>query len=379
MTFDLRSGVKLYDNNWFLRHGLCEEALADRLAGLGVTYVLSQSRWLPMEDSAVQSRVDPAVAARYARLDDRRLRDLLRQRGIAYVGVLNICFDPVYAAANPQDATLDQWGRTHEMTDWYHGVAPDREANLAAKAAMLRDAVAALDPDGIHLGFVRWPGLWETWLPGDRRADKPEYGYDARTLRRFSAETGIALASDDPAAAARQIGREHRAAWTDFRVRTVATMIGDLRRAVHAVRPGTPISINTLPFFRSDFDDAVAEVFGQDVAALAPVVDVFEVMAYHQILARDAAWPEAVARDVRARSGKKAVSTVQAAPLYLQGMHAGRGRAETIDAAEFSAVLDALEESPVDGVCLFTFTQLLDRAETADGMAMLERLGRFRR
>ena len=375
---DLRCGVKLYDNDWFVRHGLSEDNLADMLAGLNISYVIAQSRLLPMQDSAVKSHVSAAERERYARLDDLALRQALQERGISYVAVLNICFDPVYGAAHPEDAAVDQWGGRLEQVDWYYGIPPDRERNLAGKAALLRDATTALDPDGIHLGFIRWPGFWETWLPGDRRSDKPEYCYGPLSLKRFAATAGVALGCDDPVRAAAQIARGHREKWTAFKCEATAAAIARLRLAVRAVRPGTPISINTLPFFCDDFGGAVTEVYGQDVARLASVVDVFEVMAYHQIVARDAGWPAAVASDIKARSGQATVCTVQAEALYLDGMHAKRGRTPTIDAAEFSAVLDAIEPTPVDGLCIFTMTQLLDRAETSDGRAMLERLRRFR-
>lgn len=331
-----------------------------------------------MEDSAVKSRVSAEEAARYATLEDLRLRELLRERGIAYAGVLNICFDPAYDLAHPDEAAVDQWGQPHQQTDWYYGVAPDREGNLARKEAMLREATMRLDPDGIHLGFVRWPGFWETWLPGDRRVDKPDYGYSPATPDRFEAATGLCLGTRDPVAAAERIGRSHRDEWAAFKCDTTRAMIGRLRNAVREIRPGTPISINTLPFFADDFDGAVREVYGQDVALLADVVDTFEVMAYHQILARDAGWPARVADDIRRRSGQAAICTVQAEPIYLDGMHAGRGRSPSIDATEFSEMLDALETSAADGLCIFTFTQLLDRAATDDGPAVLDRLRRFR-
>lgn len=378
MAFDLRSGVKIYDNDWFVRHHLSEEALADYLADLNLTYVLAQSRLLPMEDSAVKSRVSDAERRRYNQLDDFRLRRLLAERGIAYVAVLNICFDPVYGADHPEDVAVDQWGDPHRQTDWYFGVPPDRERNLANKEALLRTAVKELDPDGVHLGFIRWPGFWETWLPGDNRSDKPDYCYSSQTLQRFSTATGVELNWADPVDAAATIAREHQAVWTKFKCSTTADAIGRLRRAVHEVRADTPISINTLPFFAGEFDAAVTEVFGQDVETLGSVVDIFEVMAYHQILARGPEWPAEITADIRRRSGNPAICTVQAAPLYLDGIHAGHGRREIIDAAEFAATLGALETSSADGLCVFTLTQLLDRSETDEGRLMLERLRRFR-
>ncbi|MBB3977712.1 hypothetical protein GGQ64_002918 [Rhizobium azooxidifex] len=144
------------------------------------------------------------------------------------------------------------------------------------------------------------------------------------------------------------------------------------------IKGGLQYSINTLPFFRSDFGNAVEEVFGQNAAMLASVVDVFEVMAYHQILGRSENWPAEVATDIINRSGQKAICTLQAKALYLEGMHAGRGRSFDISAPEFALALAAMEQSPVEGACVFTFTDLLDMRETAKGKAMLAALKSFR-
>ena len=42
--FDPRVGMEIYDNVWYLRHRLEPEEAADILAGMGVTFVLAQSR-----------------------------------------------------------------------------------------------------------------------------------------------------------------------------------------------------------------------------------------------------------------------------------------------------------------------------------------------
>lgn len=99
MALNLRSGVKIYDDEWFVRLDLPEEASADWLAGLGFTYVLAQSHHLPMADSAVRSSVREVERERHAQLDDLRFRRLLAERDIGHVAVLNLCFDPAWSAA----------------------------------------------------------------------------------------------------------------------------------------------------------------------------------------------------------------------------------------------------------------------------------------
>ena len=119
-------------------------------------------------------------------------------------------------------------------------------------------------------------------------------------------------------------------------------------------------------------------MFGQDIARLGAVVDVFEVMAYHQIMRQDATWAAAVATDIHHRGRRRTLCTIQARPLYLDGMHAGRGRSPTLGADEFARCGDAVEASPVDGLCLFTFADFLALRESADGRRMIDRIRRFR-
>jgi hypothetical protein len=378
-ALDLRCGVKIYDNDWFLRHKMSAEQTADFLADWGVTYVIAQSKFLPMSNSAVTSSVSDEDRRAYDALDDRHFRDLLGERGIAYSAVLNVCFDPAFAVAHPELAAIDQWGKPIEMQDWYIGIPPDREENLAHKIGLLEKAVVGLQPDAIHLGFIRWPGFWETWLDGDRRADKPEYCFSARTLDRFVADTGTDVATRDPVAAARNIQGNYRQAWTEWKCRQTVKAIGKIREALARHKRGLEYSINTVPFFQADFDNAVEEVFGQNIAMLGSVVDIFEVMAYHQILAKPPTWPAAVAADIKGRSGRQAICTLQARALYLEDMHAGKGRQSDISAEDFGVALDALAASPVDGACVFTLTDLLDIRETEKGRAMIDSLRNFRR
>jgi len=60
-------------------------------------------------------------------------------------------------------------------------------------------------------------------------------------------------------------------------------------------------------------------------------------------------------------------------------MHAGRGRSTKISAEELGRAVDALEKSVVDGMCIFTFSQLLEIRQTDEGRKMVDRVARFRR
>jgi hypothetical protein len=377
--FNPRLGMKIYDNAWYLKYALESDQAADILAGMGVTFVLAQSRLLPMQDTAIESEVTPEESKRFEKLDDRVFRDSLADRGIAYFSSLNFGFDPRLIAAHPELLPVDQFGRREEKVDWYVGLPPDRKPNLDHKIALLEPAVRALMPDGVHLGFIRWPGFWEIWLPDVKRADMPDYCYGAQTLWRFCEDMKVDLPVHDPVAAARMIAENHRTRWRDWKCAQTVKAVGAIRNRLSAVKPDIRIVLNTLPFFLADFDNAVEEVFGQSPSQLSAVADVFEVMAYHQILRRSPAWPGEIGTDIRRRSGKTTVCTVQGSALYLDGMHAHRGRAASITTDEFIRCLDGVEASEADGLCVFTFTDFLAMRATADGRRRIARLQAFRR
>lgn len=376
---DLRLGMKIYDNAWFLDYGMSAGQLADFLAELGVSYIIAQSQYLPMQNNAVQSAVSQEQQTRYVRLDDLDLRRKLAERGILYFGCLNICFDPAFAARHPGCITVDQFGIPMQQQDWYLGIPPVRHANLTHKATLLSEATRMLQPDGIHLGFIRWPGFWETWLPDVQRANMPDYCYEEQTLHRFCADTDIDLPCHNAVAAARLIASHHRAAWRDWKCGITVEAIRYLKNTVQAQKPDTRIAINTLPFSRNDFDNAVEEVFGQDIHRLSEVVDIFEVMAYHQILRRDEYWPAAISRDIASRTAQQVICTLQARPLYLDGPHSGRSRSAQLSADEFGRAVQALADSPVDGLCVFTLSDFLAMRNTQHGRDMLALLRQFRR
>jgi hypothetical protein len=362
-------GMKIYDNDWYLRFGLSYDDAAKLLRDWGVTFVIAQSRLMPMPDSAVKSEVPPELIERYAAYDDRKFRDALGRVGILYIPSCIMFFDPAALAADPSLAAIDAAGQRMERIDWYVGIPPTRRSHVAVKLRAIATAMRLLEPDGIHLGFMRWPGFWELWMPHHRREDFPEYSYDRETLQRFQAETGVLLPTLDPVAAASFINEKAREVWTDWKCRVVVEVIREVKETARRFRPGIQVVLNTLPFGRFDFDNAVEKVFGQRFELLADVVDVFEVMAYHQILNRPAEWIPRIGEEVKGRTGRTAVCTLQAAPLYLEGMHAKEKRARTLGAAEFGRATDLVANSSVDGMVFFIWTdflrQLLDHGDSS--------------
>jgi hypothetical protein len=124
--------------------------------------------------------------------------------------------------------------------------------------------------------------------------------------------------------------------------------------------------LNTLPFGAEDFDGAQEKVFGQHIEALANVVDVFEVMTYHQILKRPTSWLPKIGEQVKSRSERKTVCTLQARPLYLNGIYAKDNRSPRLDVEEFAEAVRAVEDSSLDGIVVFVWSDLLEEVLKQD-------------
>jgi hypothetical protein len=131
--------------------------------------------------------------------------------------------------------------------------------------------------------------------------------------------------------------------------------------------------LNTLPF-GDDFDGAQAQVFGQNFGMLAEVVDIFEVMTYHQILKRPTEWIPQIGKIVKHSTGKETVCTLQATPLYLEGIHAKEKRSPAIDVQEFAQAVKLTKDAGLDGVVVFVWSDLLERVFIDKDLRWIEAL-----
>ncbi|MBL4784871.1 MAG: hypothetical protein JKY49_05525 [Cohaesibacteraceae bacterium] len=353
-------GMKIYDNNWYLKHNLEPENAAGLLAAMGINFVIAQSRLLPMQNNAISSVVPKHLRDRYAGLDDVAFRNALKDHNIQYYACMNIGFDADAANKHPEWLPVDQHGATGTQTDWYVGLSPTKSVFMDNKATQLFQAVSILKPDGVHFGFARWPGFWETWLPGATRNSIREYCYSEDTLNKFSQHAQLDINISNPVAAFKDISTQHRKLFTEWKCSQTHKMISMLKQIARSAIPNLPIAINTIPFGPDDFGNAVMEVLGQNHATLGSTVDIFEVMAYHQILKRPASWPAEISAEIRCRSRQVTWCTLQTGPHYTSSRYCADQRNRDVKLSEIQTILNSLTPDTIDGVCFFTMTDFLD-------------------
>lgn len=370
-------GMKVYDSAWFTRYNMDYAEGACWLKEHGITSVFTVNKYLPPPHSPTAVPLTPEQAARLERFDDLAFRNALQAEGLEYWATASMFYDTEVLDSRPESRPINRFGVPMPPQDWYRGCCPTDPFLVERKIASILDCVRAFSPDGIFLTFIRFPGFWEGVLPETTRDQIPLACFCPRCLKRFSSEMGVSLPKGDTKAIADWILSHERAKWADWKCRVIADVVRQVREAVQAVKPDTRIAFNTIPFGRSDYENAPMEVYGQGIEHLAPYVDLFEVMTYHQILKRPPSWIPTITAEVKERSGKPVICTVQVEPLYTEGYHAPAHRNPVLGPEEFEQSLDAAANSVADGAMVFAWTDFLNQTAAGE-YAYVEALKRFR-
>ncbi len=353
------AGLKVYSLDWYWKYDLSYEQLAATLKDAGVNFIITQNSYLPMSDSAVKSEIPGDKKAKMDIYDDADAREALRNAGIEYYGAYNVFFNPALVERHG-NYSYDAHGKREEKNDWYIGACPTCEEYVDEVIKTLKRAVAALDMDGVFLGFMRYAGFWETILPDTDMSAWKEFCFCPRCVELFEKRTGVKARPDPGETKGEWILRAARSEWTMFKCGVIAGIVERIKKELCAIRPNTKIVLNTLPFTAGDGNDLAKSLFGQDPSLLKDHVDIFEVMCYHQILAKPIEWIGKTGQYFESLTDKTTVCTVQSKALYTEGIHQGRGRAESISRREFAEAIQNVAQSGLDGVVVFTLSDFLE-------------------
>jgi len=358
--------MKVYDLQWFTTFGMGYDQAAEALVADGIDTVLTQNRIDPLPASGVDQRDYLArFGDRLATFEDGRWVDALTRHGLRVLQTTATLFDPPALERFPDARPIDATGQPDPGIDWYVGICPTHEGYAAEKVAKLRRVATELHPDGMFLQFIRDPGFWEnwTWSPDYVFTNTDRFCFCDRCRSRFAADTGVGLPAGEAASQAAFVLANHAEAWTDWRCGLIAALVRRIRTAVNEARPGTGIMLNTLPFPASDFDDQNVRrvVAAQDLAALAPHAERFELMTYLQILHRPVSWLGTAIADARERlpADREVLCTLQIDALYTVGIHRLRQRPPAVTADDVTAAATAALQAGADGLVFYHWTDVL--------------------
>jgi len=219
------------------------------------------------------------------------------------------------------------------------GVCLSQADFLAEIEAHLLDGLRAFRPVGIWLDYLTYAGWFEEPEP-----DLQESCFCPDCIAEFCAATG--LDAETPT----QILQHHAAAWARHKCERIAGFAARYAGLIRARVPECVIGAYMCPWTPSEYDAALARIFGQDYALLAPAIDVFTPLIYAQKSGRPATW----GRDWLA-----------AAPGFVP---AGRKVQLILDVLDFPDSLRAVAaaETPSWGVQLFGGAQVFRDPEWAE-------------
>ncbi len=361
MIYDFHFGLKAPSSDWFWKYDLSYDEAIAKLKYMGVDFLMCHNKHLPGANTAVPGGIPEAYAYKYNNYDEGIFRNKLREAGIAYIGQGGYGFheDLMDQFGN---YPVDQYGKKIEKIDWYIGACPTCDAYTDAVLAGIESAMRDYAMDGVFTGFMRFPGFWELWLPGTDGEAWQEYCFCDRCVTKFEQQSGISVPRNVGMTPGQWIRAHCRDEWTRFKCAVIHDIVGKYRAVVKKYNPDGIIMLNTVPFDPAHFGNYGKMMFGQDPALLSDVVDVFEMMGYNQILGLPHQWIGDAGNYFKlAAGGKHVCCTVQGKALYTEGMHAGKGRAETISNEEFKNELQTVVDSNADGTIVFTWSDFLSK------------------
>jgi hypothetical protein len=261
--------------------------------------------------------------------------------------------DPAIAAVTASGAPA--------CDEWVEFVCPTKgEAFLEGRIAHLRELVARGDPEYVSLDFIRSFVFWEKVAP-DRAPDSlPQTCFCPSCLGLFETAADVRIPPDLATAAdkAAWVLSTHAVEWADWKCGLIAGVVSRFVRAAREAKPSVKVNLHAVPWSRDDFGGAVRSVAGQDLARLAPLVDLVSPMTYHHMVRRTPAWVHEVVADMAARTGATPVlPSIQVDKAYVD---------EDLPPAEFRAALEQALRPPSRGVVLWSWAALAGSPEKKD-------------
>jgi peptidoglycan/xylan/chitin deacetylase (PgdA/CDA1 family) len=258
-----------------------------------------------------------------------RIATRLKAAGIRVHAWLPVFRDPVLAQLRPEWAMVDQSGVP--STDW---LSPSHPEVRAYVAAMIRSLLSNYEIDGLHVDYVRYPGL--------------EYDYGTIAISKFEFWSRLAPVTV-PALLA-----DYYNQWIDWRALEISQCVAEVRELIRH-NTARKVTLSAALVADAALNYGSLEKYGQSFSDLAAHLDWIIPMAYFREDRQSVDWIEKVVSATRFHVGDTPV---------LLGVEAYQQPGQwTFEKTLFEKSV-MLARQGTDGIVLYPYLYLFGRSGT---------------
>jgi hypothetical protein len=178
---------------------------------------------------------------------------------------------------HPDAHPIDETGQPARKATWFMGVCPTHRKFREGRMKALRQLLEAHDVDGVWIDYLHWHAQFEDPYPVLVKTC-----FCDSCLAAFQKWAGVTVPDAPVAKKAEWIFRHQPGKWEDWRVSVLADWAREIRQVVKSIRPRALVGNYHAAWKDDDFWGARRRCLGLDFVALAPHIDVFSPMPYHE-------------------------------------------------------------------------------------------------
>lgn len=278
---------------------------------------------------------------------DKEFRKILHKNNIRVYIIFPVFQNPEILRNDSSLYSIKDDG-TIGKDDWVRFVCPSRSAYRKAKTEELAELIKELNPDGVSIDFIRQFVYWEMIYPDSEPGCISSACFCDSCVSEFLKKNELQLPETFTSTKdkADYLLNNHRKNWDSFRCGLITSMVKELAEKARSIKSDIKINVHAVPWRENDFGGALVHVAGQDLGAIAPLVDYVSPMCYSQMLKRDARWIASVVEDMDRSCKGKILPSIQVYPEYID---------DTFTPDDFRDCIEEAIKPPSLGVVFFSW------------------------
>ncbi|MFX0124316.1 MAG: hypothetical protein ACFFAE_11810 [Candidatus Hodarchaeota archaeon] len=288
-------------------------------------------------------------------LSNLEFREQAKKSNMTVFVIFPIFYNPEVLEKTPELYSITDEGKK-AVIEWVKFVCPTRDDYRTEKIEEVRKIVAELTPDGLSLDFIRYFVYWEKIYPERTLNSIPNCCFCSHCLEKFQKDTGVTLPDDtkDKRRVTKFIQNNCNNEWINWKCEVIYSLIEEMTEEARKIKPDILINIHVVPWRKDDFGGAIKKVAGQDLKAIAKIVDYISPMCYSHMLKQEPSWINAVITDMYEQTKHKIIPSIQVEKCYLE---------TEISNHEFGEMLTEAVKDPSSGVVFWSWGKIQNNVE----------------